>query len=357
MQQTEKIELLGLLPHELTDALQPLDVPKFRAAQLFRWMHRQKVADFDQMTDLSKQFRADLQQQFYINRPNIAQRLASAIDDTVKYLCRLSDGNCVEAVRMVYRHGVTACISTQVGCRMGCKFCASAPLGLVRNLTAAEMLGQIDLMDAEFPADQAVTSIVLMGIGEPLDNYDQVLRFLRLLSCKEGRAMSLRHVTLSTCGLVPMIDRLAEENLPLTLSVSLHAPDNASRSALMPVNRKYPLEELLAACGRYFRKTGRRLSFEYALIRGENDSRRDAQRLADCLKPVFPGMRPHVNLIPVNPVGENGFQAGSAKQFMQYLSEAGVNATLRRTLGDDIKAACGQLRRNAMEDDSHESRE
>lgn len=169
--------------------------------------------------------------------------------------------------------------------------------------------------------------------------------------------MSLRHVTLSTCGLVPMIDRLAEENLPLTLSVSLHAPDNASRSALMPVNRKYPLEELLAACGRYFRKTGRRLSFEYALIRGENDSRRDAQRLADCLKPVFPGMRPHVNLIPVNPVGENGFQAGSAKQFMQYLSEAGVNATLRRTLGDDIKAACGQLRRNAMEDDSHESRE
>lgn len=357
MQQTEKIELLGLLPHELADALQPLNVPKFRAAQLFRWMHRQKVTDFDQMTDLSKQFRADLQQRFYINRPNIAQRLASNIDDTVKYLCRLSDGNCVEAVRMVYRHGVTACISTQVGCRMGCKFCASAPLGLVRNLTAAEMLGQIDLMDAEFPADQAVTSIVLMGIGEPLDNYEQVLRFLRLLSCKEGRAMSLRHVTLSTCGLVPMIDRLAEENLPLTLSVSLHAPENASRSALMPINRKYSLEELLAACGRYFRKTGRRLSFEYALIRGENDSRKDAQRLADCLKPVFPGMRPHVNLIPVNPVGENGFQAGSAKQFMQYLSEAGVNATVRRTLGDDIKAACGQLRRDAMTDEFRENRE
>ncbi|MGN0648584.1 MAG: 23S rRNA (adenine(2503)-C(2))-methyltransferase RlmN [Oscillospiraceae bacterium] len=351
---TEKIELMGLLPQELADVLASMGVPKFRAAQLFRWLHQRKVTDFSQMTDLSKQFRTELQQRFYINRPNIAQRLASSIDDTVKYLCRLADGNCVEAVRMVYHHGVTACISTQVGCRMGCKFCASAPLGLVRNLTAAEMLGQIDLMDAEFPTEQAVSGIVLMGIGEPLDNYEEVLRFLRLLSCKEGRAMSLRHVTLSTCGLVPMIDRLAEENLPLTLSISLHAPDNAARSALMPVNRKYPLEELLAACGRYFRKTGRRVSFEYALIRGKNDSRADAQRLAKCLKPVFPKMRPHVNLIPVNPVGENGFQAGSAKQFMQYLSEEGVNATVRRTLGDDIKAACGQLRRNAIESNTQE---
>lgn len=354
---TEKIELMGLLPQELADVLAPMGVPKFRAAQLFRWLHQRRITDFSQMTDLSKQFRTELQQRFYINQPNIVQRLASSMDDTVKYLCGLADGNCVEAVRMVYRHGVTACISTQVGCRMGCKFCASAPLGLVRNLTAAEMLGQIDLMDAEFPPEQAVSSVVLMGIGEPLDNYDAVLRFLRLLSCKEGRAMSLRHVTLSTCGLVPMIDKLAEENLPLTLSISLHAPDDLARSALMPVNRKYPLEELLAACGRYFRKTGRRLSFEYALIRGKNDSRTDAQQLAKCLKPVFPKMRPHVNLIPVNPVGENGFQAGSAKQFMQYLYEEGVNATVRRTLGDDIKAACGQLRRNAMENHCHENRE
>lgn len=353
-QQTEKIELMGLLPQELADVLQPLNVPKFRAAQLFRWMHQRKVADFAEMTDLSKQFRADLQERFYINRPNIAQRLASSLDDTVKYLCRLSDGNCVEAVRMVYRHGVTACISTQVGCRMGCRFCASAPLGLIRNLTAAEMLGQIDLMDAEYPAEQAVSGIVLMGIGEPLDNYDEVMRFLRLLSCKEGRAMSLRHVTLSTCGLVPMIDRLAEEHLPLTLTISLHAPEDAARSELMPVNRKYPLETLLAACGRYFRKTGRRVSFEYAVIRGENDSQADARRLARCLKPVFPQMRPHVNLIPVNPVGENGFRAGSAKQFLQYLTAEGVNATIRRTLGDDIKAACGQLRRNAMEDGSEQ---
>lgn len=353
-QQNEKIELMGLLPQELAEVLKPLNVPKFRVMQIFRWLHQRKAADFDQMTDLSKQFRADLGERFYINRPKIAQRLASSLDDTVKYLCRLHDGNCVETVRMVYRHGVTACISTQVGCRMGCSFCASAPLGLVRNLTAAEMLGQIDLMDAEFPAEQAVSSIVLMGIGEPLDNYDQVMQFLRLLSCKEGRAMSLRHVTLSTCGIVPMIDRLAEENLPLTLSISLHAPDNTARSALMPVNRKYPLETLLAACGRYFRTTGRRVSFEYAVIRGKNDSQADAKRLAQCLRPVFPNMRPHVNLIPVNPVGETGFRAGSAKQFLQYLTDEGVNATIRRTLGDDIKAACGQLRRNAMEESSEQ---
>ncbi len=347
----EKTELLGLLPAQLTEALAPLQVPAYRVQQIFRWLHQRRVKDFSEMTDLSKQFRLDLQNRFYINQPKIKQKLASCIDNTVKYLYQLQDGNCVEAVRMVYHHGVTACISTQVGCRMGCKFCASAPLGLVRNLTAAEMLGQIDLMDAGYPEEQRVSGVVLMGIGEPLDNYENVLQFLRLLSCKDGRAMSLRHVTLSTCGLVPRIEQLAEEGLPLTLSVSLHSPNDAARSALMPVNRKYPLDALLTACGNYFRKTGRRVTFEYAVIRGENDSPGAAKQLAQRLRPVFPGMRPHVNLIPVNPVKDTGFCAGSAVQFRKYLEQEGVNATVRRTLGEDIRAACGQLRRDEMQDE------
>lgn len=345
----EKIDLLGLLPEELAAQMKAIGAPAFRAKQIFHWLHIRRVFSFTEMTDLSKQFQAKLSERFCINIPNIAQTLASCTDDTVKYLCQLSDGNLVETVRMVYHHGVTACISTQVGCKMGCTFCASAPLGFIRNLTAGEMLGQIYAADAGCPESERVSGVVLMGIGEPLDNYDNVMRFLRLLSHPEGRGLSLRHVTLSTCGLVPLIYRLAEEELPLTLSVSLHAAENDRRSALMPVNRRYPLEELLPACAEYFRRTGRRITFEYAVIAGQNDSPEMARSLGKRLRPVFPTMRPHVNLIPVNPVAGTGYQAGSAAKFRKLLEAEGINATVRRTLGEDIKAACGQLRRNTME--------
>lgn len=345
----EKISLLSMTPEELQAALAPYGAPAFRAKQIFRWLHVNRVSDFSEMTNQSKQFRDILKENFCIGQPKIAQKLASSMDDTVKYLYRLSDGNFVEAVRMVYHHGVTACISTQVGCKMGCKFCASAPLGFIRNLTADEMLGQIYAMDNDNAEDAQIAGVVLMGIGEPLDNYDNVMRFLRLLSHKDGRNMSLRHVSLSTCGLVPMIDRLAEEEFPLTLSVSLHAATDEKRSALMPVNRKYNLDALLAACKRYFEKTHRRITFEYAVIAGENDTPEYAAALGKRLRPVFAGQRPHVNLIPVNPVSGTGFQAGSAQKFKEMLEKEGLNATVRRTLGDDIKAACGQLRRTQME--------
>ena len=348
----QKTEILGLLPQQLAAEIAAMGQPAFRAKQIFRQLHEKRVFSFAEMTELSKQFQADLDARFYINLPKIEQKLASCVDDTVKYLCRLSDGCSVETVRMVYHHGVTACISTQVGCRMGCKFCASAPLGLVRNLTASEMLGQIYAADADNPDAERISGVVLMGIGEPLDNYDNVMQFLRLLSEPSGRNLSLRHVSLSTCGLVPMIRRLAAEQLPLTLSVSLHAADDDTRSTLMPVNRKYPVAELLAACGDYFRQTGRRVTFEYAVIAGKNDTGADAERLAERLKPVFPGMRPHVNLIPVNPVAGTPFHAGSAAAFQKKLCRLGLNATVRRTLGDDIQAACGQLRRSRLRQDA-----
>ncbi len=353
--ETPKTDILSLLPEQLADAVQAMGAPKFRAKQIFRQMHVKRVFDFAKMTELSKQFQAELQERFYINLPKIEKRLDSCTDDTVKYLYRLSDGACIETVRMVYHHGVTACISTQVGCKMGCKFCASAPLGFVRNLTPSEMLGQIYCTDADFPPEQQISGIVLMGIGEPLDNFENVMQFLRLISDKEGRNLSLRHVALSTCGLVPMIERLAEEQLPLTLSVSLHASDNETRDALMPVNRRYPMEQLLKACGDYFRRTGRRVTFEYAVIAGENDSPAAAKQLGKRLRPVFPNQRPHVNLIPVNPVAGTGFQAGHAEAFRRLLEQEGINATVRRTLGEDIKAACGQLRRETAEKAAEES--
>lgn len=345
----QKIDILSLMPEQLEAEILAMGAPKFRAKQIFRQLHVKRVFDFTKMSELSKQFQAELNERFYINPPKIEQKLASCVDDTVKYLYRLSDGSCIETVRMVYHHGVTACISTQVGCKMGCKFCASAPLGFVRNLTPAEMLGQIYMADAGYPEDQQISGVVLMGIGEPLDNYDNVMQFLKLISCKEGRNLSLRHVTLSTCGLVPRIRQLAELELPLTLSVSLHSADDARRDALMPVNLRYPIDELLDACGYYFQKTGRRVTFEYAVIAGENDSPAAAKLLGKRLRPVFPHQRPHINLIPVNPVAGTGFQAGHAQAFQKLLEQEGINATVRRTLGDDIKAACGQLRRDTIE--------
>ncbi len=345
----EKLDILSLLPEELEQEIRRMGAPAFRARQIFRQLHIKRVFAFAEMTELSKQFQQQLNERFYINPPKIRQKLDSCVDDTVKYLYGLSDGSSVETVRMVYHHGVTACISTQVGCKMGCKFCASAPLGFVRNLTASEMLMQIYGTDADSPDGEPVSGIVLMGIGEPLDNYDNVMRFLRLISCKEGRNLSLRHVTLSSCGLAPQIRRLADEQLPLTLSVSLHAAEDSVRSALMPVNRRYPLDVLLDACAYYFKKTGRRVTFEYAVIAGDNDSAQAARLLGKRLKPVFPGQRPHVNLIPVNPVKGTGFRAGSAAAFQKALAREGINATVRRTLGEDIQAACGQLRRDQLQ--------
>ena len=282
---------------------------------------------------------------FRSNRLKIAKRLASSVDDTVKYLYELPDGNYVETVCMQYHHGTSLCISTQVGCRMGCRFCASAIAGFVRNLTPAEMLLQI--YETERAQNCKISSLVLMGIGEPLDNFDNVLRFLQLLSDPNGYGMSLRHVTVSTCGVVPKILELAEQRLGLTLSVSLHCPNDAGRSAIMPINRSYPIDVLLDACQTYFEKTGRRVTFEYAVMDQVNSAEQDAAALAERLK----GLHAHVNLIPINPVKERNFHTlkKTVLQFQKTLERYGIPATIRRTLGSDIEAACGQLRRDAIQ--------
>ena len=283
---------------ELTEALAELGEPKFRAKQLFTWLHR-GARTFDEMTNLSKALREKLRTQFDLNPPEVARRQASRLDGTVKYLWRLADGNCVESVLMRYHHGNTVCISSEVGCAMGCAFCASTLGGLVRRLTPAEMLDQV--LFTQLDSGLPISNIVLMGIGEPLDNYDHVLKFLRLVNHPDGLNIGMRHISLSTCGLVPRIARLAGEDLQLTLSVSLHAPTNAIRSQIMPVNKAYPVEELVAACRQYFETTGRRISFEYAMIRDVNDTPQVAEQLAALLH----GLPAHVNLIPLNDVAES----------------------------------------------------
>ncbi|MBQ8011177.1 MAG: 23S rRNA (adenine(2503)-C(2))-methyltransferase RlmN [Oscillospiraceae bacterium] len=339
----QKRDILSLNLEELTEAVTALGQPKYRAGQIYRWLHVKKVSDFSEMLDLPAVLRAQLDVEFCLKRLFIARRLESCMDNTVKYLYRLSDGQHVETVLMSYQHGWRLCISTQVGCKMGCQFCASTIAGYVRNLTPAEMLLQID--ETERDAGVTISGIVLMGIGEPLDNYENVIRFLELLSDPKGRQMSLRHVTLSTCGIVPKIRELADSVTGLTLAVSLHNPTDAGRNAIMPVNRRYPLSELMEACRYYFSVTGRRVTYEYAVMQGENDSEADAKALADLLK----GQQVHVNLIPVNSVKERSYHATrkAAQAFMQRLERHGVHATVRRTLGSDIEAACGQLRHEA----------
>ena len=340
-----KTDILSLSFGELSDWLAEAGEPKFRAKQIFTWLHSRKATDFSEMTDLSLSLRTKLSDSFCINRLIVVKRLESAIDNTVKYLYGLSDGSLIESVLMAYKHGDSLCVSTQVGCKMGCNFCASTIAGFVRNLTPGEMLGQI--YEAERDSGRTVSSLVLMGIGEPLDNYDNVLKFLRLLSAPQGRGMSLRHVTLSTCGLVPKIDQLAEKKLQLTLSVSLHAPNNEIRSGMMPVNDAYPVEVLMQAVRRYQDTTGRRVSFEYSMVRGVNDSDACAKQLANLIR----GMGAHVNLIPINPVDGSPYSATDAanvRRFQQKLESLGVNATVRRRLGSEISAACGQLRRDEM---------
>ena len=341
----EQQDILSMTLPELQAAVQELGEPKFRAKQIFNWLHQKRVTDFSEMTTLPLPFRERLASDFCINRLKIAKRLASSVDDTVKYLYELPDGNYVETVCMQYHHGTSLCISTQVGCRMGCRFCASAIAGFVRNLTPAEMLLQI--YETERAQNCKISSLVLMGIGEPLDNFDNVLRFLQLLSDPNGYGMSLRHVTVSTCGVVPKILELAEQRLGLTLSVSLHCPNDAGRSAIMPINRSYPIDVLLDACQTYFEKTGRRVTFEYAVMEQVNSAEQDAAALAERLK----GLHAHVNLIPINPVKERNFHTlkKTVLQFQKTLERYGIPATIRRTLGSDIEAACGQLRRDAIQ--------
>ena len=345
----EQKDILSWTLPELEAFLVQGGYPKFRAKQVFRWLHVDMAEDFSSMTNLSAQFQAELNEIFYITLLKIEKRLVSELDNTVKYLYRLPDGEFIESVLMRYRYGNSLCISTQVGCKMGCRFCASTIAGFVRNLTPSEILQQV--YTAERDTGEKISNIVLMGIGEPLDNYENVLRFLELLSAPEGHNMSLRHVSLSTCGLVDRIEALADRRLGLTLSVSLHAPNDSIRDASMPVNQRWPMDRLLRACNNYAKKTGRRVSFEYALIKGVNDKEEHALELANRLK----GMLCHVNLIPVNEVEErkDWYRASELKsiaRFQEILTGHGINTTVRRTLGADINAACGQLRREAVKE-------
>lgn len=320
--------------------------PKFRAGQLFQWLHGRQVDSFSEMTDQPKSFLSVLEQECTIERLAVQQCQISK-DGTRKYLFSLPDGNCIETVWMQYSYGNTVCVSTQVGCRMGCRFCASTQGGKVRDLTAGEIAGEIYAVMKD--TGQRVSHIVLMGIGEPLDNFENVLDFLSIISSPKGVNIGMRSISLSTCGLVPKIKELAQKKLQLTLSVSLHAPLNDMRSKMMPVNDAYPVEELIAACREYQNVTGRRISFEYSMVRGVNDSPQTAKKLAELIR----GMGAHVNLIPINPVDGSPFTATDAaavKRFQETLTKLGVNATVRRRLGTDISAACGQLRRNAKKE-------
>ena len=339
----EKRDILSMSPEELSSALKELNEPAFRAKQIYSWLHQQCVTTFDEMTNISKALRQKLDDNFVIFGVSIEKKLVSEYDDTQKYLFKLHDGEFIESVLMKYKYGYTICVSTQVGCRMGCKFCASTLDGVVRNLTASEILSQI--YEAQRDNDIKISHTVLMGMGEPLDNYENVMRFLELITDEKGQNMSMRHISLSTCGVVPKIYDLMEKNLQLTLSVSLHAPSDEIRSSMMPVNKKWGVDELLTACREYTDQTHRRISFEYAMVSGANDSDDCARLLAKKLK----GILCHVNLIPVNEVKETGCKKSSRERiesFSSILEKSGFAVTVRRKLGSDINASCGQLRRN-----------
>lgn len=335
------IDIRSMLPGELEEYMLQLGEPKYRAAQIFSWLSK-GVRSFDEMTNLSKSLREKLALGAMLSAPRCLRRQRSAADGTEKYLWQLRDGNAVETVVMRYSHGATVCISTQVGCRMGCAFCASTIGGLIRNLTAGEMLDEVLFSQLEF--GETISNIVLMGIGEPLDNYDNVLRFLRLVNDPGGMNIGMRHISLSTCGLTERIGDLAAENLQLTLAISLHAPDDATRSRLMPANRGRGVENIVNVCRSYFERTGRRITFEYAMIDGVNVSREQAEKLAALAKKTGA----HINLIPLNHVDERPFSPPdreTAAAFCRILEERGANYTVRRSLGGDIDSSCGQLRR------------
>ena len=341
------IDLKDLEYGELCEFIGNLGEAKFRAKQIFSWLAK-GVTDFDEMTDISKEMREKLRKSAHISKLEIEKKLVSKIDKTTKYLFRLEDGNCIESVVMYYNHGATICVSSQVGCRMGCRFCASTIGGRVRNLTSAEILNQI--IFAEKDLGERIGNIVIMGIGEPLDNFENVIKFLHNVNDSRGLNLGYRHISLSTCGLVPKIYELARENLPITLSISLHAPNNSIRDGIMPVNNKYKIEELIEACREYVKATKRRISFEYAVINGVNDSIANADELSRLIS----GMLCHVNIIPVNNIEERDYSSGdkaAVKRFYERLLKNGINATVRRELGRDINASCGQLRRSSMKEE------
>ena len=339
-----KADILSLYPDELTDLIISIGEPKYRAKQIFSQIHK-GISPGD-MTNIGKATKLKLSEVSSFYLPKIKLKLVSKIDGTVKYLFELSDGNTVESVVMRYKHGNTICVSSQVGCRMGCAFCASTLEGCVRNLTAAEMMGEVLSASKMIPGDH-ISNLVLMGSGEPLDNYDEVMRFLRLVSHEKGLNIGLRHISLSTCGLVPKMYDLAEEKLPVTLSLSLHAPNDDVRKQLMPVAKAYKMEDVLKACRNYIDKTGRRVIFEYALVDKLNSLPEHAAELASRLR----GMQCHVNVIPLNSVEENalkGCDERAINRFMQELSDRHISVTRRREMGDDIDGACGQLRRKHL---------
>ena len=346
---TTKIDILSMLPGELCEYFLSIGEPKFRAKQVFQRLHRgERIGE---ITNLSKTLRQRLEEETLDALPLVEEKLVSKIDGTVKYLFRLYDGACIESVFMKYKHGNTICISSQVGCRMGCKFCASTIGGKVRDLLPSELLGQI--IAAEKDSGERISNIVMMGIGEPLDNYDNVIKFLRLVNHPDGLNIGYRHISLSTCGVVSGIERLSAENFPITLSISLHAANDTRRSEIMPINNKWNVSALLSACVSYYKTTGRRISFEYTLISGKNDSEADAIELAELLNSYFRpiGAPIHVNLIRVNEVKETGFKKGSTESvnaFAKALEKRGITATVRRKLGSDVNAACGQLRRSNL---------
>ena len=326
---------------ELAALLKDMGQPQFRAKQVYTWLHK-GVRSYDEMTNLPQNLRAELAEKHPICPPEVVRKQESQRDGTIKYLWRLTDGNCVETVLMRYHYGNTVCISTEVGCRMGCAFCASTIGGLVRRLEPYEMLDQV--LFTQVDSGLPVSHIVLMGIGEPLDNFDNVMRFLELVNSPEGMNISMRHISLSTCGLVPKIDELAKRKLQISLAISLHGPNDEIRDRIMPVNKAYPIEELLAACRRYYAATSRRIHFEYAMIDGVNDREQDARELLRRLK----GLPAHINMIPLNHVEESPLKPSSRKavaRFQEMLEKGGITATVRRTLGGDIDASCGQLRR------------
>lgn len=343
-----KPDILSLNLDEIRSLVSELGQPKFRADQLYRWLHVSKVASFKEMTNLPAKMIAELEERYIVDPIRLVTYQESAVDGTRKYLFALPDGNLIESVRMIYHHGISVCISTQVGCRMGCVFCASTLDGLLRNLTVGEMLGQVYAIIRH--TGERVSNLVLMGCGEPMDNYDNVVSFVRRISDENGEHISQRNITVSTCGLVPKIRQLKDENLQITLAISLHAADDEKRKALMPVARVYSIDELLTACREYYDENKRRLTFEYGLVRGENDSQAYAEKLGKLLNKYFD--HAHVNLIPINPVKERNYNAtetAAVYAFQKKLEKFQINATIRREMGRDIDGACGQLRRRYSE--------
>ncbi|WP_026891252.1 23S rRNA (adenine(2503)-C(2))-methyltransferase RlmN [Lacrimispora aerotolerans] len=339
----EKTDIKSMDLEKLTSFVASLGEKPFRAKQLYEWMHKKLASDYDEMTNLPKSLKEKLLQSAAFTSLVVVDEKISQIDGTRKYLFSLSDGNIIESVLMKYNHGNSVCISSQVGCRMGCRFCASTLDGLERNLTASEMLDQIYRIQKL--TGERVSNVVVMGSGEPMDNYDNLIDFIRLLTDENGLNISQRNITVSTCGIVPGIKKLADEDLQITLALSLHAPNDEVRKTLMPIAKRYSLSEVLSACQEYFEKTGRRLTFEYSLVSGVNDNLKEAKALADLLK----GINGHVNLIPVNPIKERDYVQSDRKailDFKNYLEKNGINVTIRREMGRDINGACGQLRKS-----------